>query len=358
MQVIREVTRGGLPTWPQSTEVFQQSLGTLVKPCWQIESSSRPTMDYLRLDITSLLVSTGRVSSQNNGPPLSIALADLGSDSSSTQLHITDAGLPTTPRMNRNQHTHLRPLHRSHSSPNLTTGLSQSSTIAVNGQPRQYGIPHLINSDEFESEGNPGYPTAQPMYGQLVLAPSFHRLLDGGRNGGPALRFDLSSPVFELSYLSGAFFAREQLEQSAIWPPVTHMVITCNALPHHWLFRIGHGRLPSQLLANTYHSRLPDEVQHPNPTIGAVTVYDVLFAIHHMLQRQITHEDWGRLSKDESRDITRAYTRRCRKAFGTQEYEESQGVRRVDYLKSRHMFKGLVRIQGEGFEHVRLRVGR
>jgi hypothetical protein len=84
-----------------------------------------------------------------------------------------------------------------------------------------------------------------------------------------------------------------------------------------------------------------------NGTVPPITVGDVLYAIHRTLHQQITHLDWGRLTLSEEIAIARAYTRRCRSIPSVAELEASQGVKKVDFLLERYMFRGLVRGYGE-----------
>lgn len=86
-----------------------------------------------------------------------------------------------------------------------------------------------------------------------------------------------------------------------------------------------------------------------------LSVGDVLYMIHSSLHRRISHQDWARLDQDEKIAITRAYTRRCRSIPSAAEFEASEGVKRVDYLMDRHVFRGLVRaMEGDGFYHWKL----
>jgi len=74
-----------------------------------------------------------------------------------------------------------------------------------------------------------------------------------------------------------------------------------------------------------------------------ITVGDVLYMIYTSLRRQITHDDWYQLSSFKHDAVTRAYYRRCRSVPSMQAQEVGQGVKRVDYLKERYMFAGLIK---------------
>jgi hypothetical protein len=170
------------------------------------------------------------------------------------------------------------------------------------------------------------------------------------------LLFDLSLNRYDPRRLAqpgdttGTALSREEFSQLASWPGVTRMVITCDEIPEWKVVLEPHNERPPNV---GYLSVPSDPMDRP------ITVNDVLFACHKMLQRQIRHRDWVALSNDKATAVARAYTRRCRTFASTQAFEESQGVRRVDYLEDRYMFKGLVRARGEqGFENLRLLVGK
>ena len=131
------------------------------------------------------------------------------------------------------------------------------------------------------------------------------------------------------------------------------MVITCDELPDWKVVLEPYKERPS----NSGYLAVPC-----NDTPAAappITVNDVLCAIHRMMQRQITHSDWVKLPQSKADAVARAYTRRCRTFPTVQAFEASQGVKRVDYLEDKYMFKGLVRHRGEqDFEHLRLLVAK
>ena len=85
-----------------------------------------------------------------------------------------------------------------------------------------------------------------------------------------------------------------------------------------------------------------------------ITVGDVLLTIHREMQKGITHHDWAGLSTREETQVARAFQRRC-KSVGPQGQMQlrSMGVKRVDYLLDKLMFRGLVRTE-EGLEQLKL----
>ena len=81
-------------------------------------------------------------------------------------------------------------------------------------------------------------------------------------------------------------------------------------------------------------------------------------AVYRTLQMRIAQTDWARLTTRQTNAVSQAYTRRSRQYPSAREFEEAQGVRRVDYLLDNYMFRGLVRANPqEGFARMRLLVG-
>ncbi|KAI0092150.1 hypothetical protein BDY19DRAFT_928545 [Irpex rosettiformis] len=170
------------------------------------------------------------------------------------------------------------------------------------------------------------------------------------------LLFDLSLNHYDPQRLhqhgakQGTPLSQEELSQIACWPGATRMVITCDDVPDWKVVLEPYHERPSN---NGYLTVPADDINKP------INVNDVLFAIHKLFQRQVRHREWVGLSDSKATAVARAYTRRCRTFPSTQAFEESQGVRRVDFLEDRYMLKGLVRQRGEqGFENLRLLVGK
>lgn len=195
------------------------------------------------------------------------------------------------------------------------------------------------------------YPQAPPQP-QAQLNP----LLNAEAGNQPPILFDLAFHAYEprritYSNPSGVPLSEEELSQTATYPGVTRMVITCDELPEWDVVLEPYRERPY----NSGYLAVPADSAPAAP----ITVNDVLRAIHLRLQRQIVHSDWVKLSNDKATAVARAYTRRCRTFPTTQAFEESQGVKRVDYLEDKYMFKGLARHRAEpGFEHLRMIVKR
>lgn len=159
-----------------------------------------------------------------------------------------------------------------------------------------------------------------------------HSLLHPLLNGDSTLNdlyFDLSSPTFSpmRALSTGQFISISsgELSQPATTPPVTRMRVVHHSIPQ-WPIDV-------ELRYNEYALG----------TTPPITVGDVLYMIHRSLRRQISHADWAMLSHWKRTEVARAYTRRYSSVPQMSQFEASKGVRRVDYLRDRHIFRGLVR---------------
>ncbi|KAI1787849.1 hypothetical protein LXA43DRAFT_975113 [Ganoderma leucocontextum] len=193
----------------------------------------------------------------------------------------------------------------------------------------------------------PGYPYIAP--------PSpLHPLLCGELGDKPKLLFDLSSHSCSPRHSTrggGTHIRLDELSAPATYPPVYRMTITCDHIPQ-WPITI-----ERRVSTTSAASNLPPEL-----AIWAdipITAYDVLTAVHHALRIQVSTGNWSNLSREEQRLVMEAYIRRCRRVAGTRWLDVVGGLRRVDYLANRYMFRGLVSqsIQG-GVAHVKLVVGK
>jgi len=143
-----------------------------------------------------------------------------------------------------------------------------------------------------------------------------------------------------------AVLSLAEMREPATHPPITRLRIVCDAIPQ-W---------PIELEYSPYdihgeHLSLPSV----NGAVPPISLGDVLFAIHCAMHTQITHLDWGRLTMSEEIAIARAYTRRCRSIPSVAQLEASQGVKRVDFLLDKFIFRGLIRAHGgDGYDEWRL----
>ncbi|EKM59871.1 uncharacterized protein PHACADRAFT_250646 [Phanerochaete carnosa HHB-10118-sp] len=201
-------------------------------------------------------------------------------------------------------------------------------------------------------------PTWMPMYPQTLpqSQPQLHPLLSAENGHRSPIVFDLSFHTYEpRKHAPGSFssshLTQDEFSQTATYPSVTRILITCDEIPDWRVVLEPYREQPS----NSGYLTVP-VTNAPAPPI---TVHDVLYAIHRMLHRQIRQADWRKLSDERTTKVSRAYTRRTRTLSTTRAFEESQGVKWVDYLEDKYMFRGLVRHRGEqSFEHLRLLVQR
>ncbi|KAG1748460.1 uncharacterized protein EDB91DRAFT_1235742 [Suillus paluster] len=172
-------------------------------------------------------------------------------------------------------------------------------------------LPSIHNRRHSFGHGNRApwpYPTSSQNF-------QIHPLLNGEAYVSE-FYFDIANPAFAPLRRVGpnqtAMISVEELREPATFPTITSMRITHDAIPQ-WPIR-----LASSFMA-------------------------------------ISHSDWAQLSQSEENAIARAYTRRYRSIPSSAQLEASQGVKRVDYLTDRHVFRGLVRAADEdGFYHWKL----
>lgn len=191
-------------------------------------------------------------------------------------------------------------------------------------------------------------PSQQPpAFLYTPQAPQFmiHPLLNG-ESPRSDFAFDLSSSAFRpIRYVGPGqttVLPLAELREPATHPPITRLRIVCDGIPQ-WPIELEYTPYD---VSGEYLSMPSVDGSVPPISLG-----DVLFAIHRAMHTQITHLDWGRLTMSEEIAVARAYTRRCRSMPSVAELEASQGVKRVDFLLDRFMFRGLVRAPGgDGYD--------
>lgn len=204
---------------------------------------------------------------------------------------------------------------------------------------------HSFGNSSYYTGWSPYATPAQP-YAPFLYPPqpqSFHiHPLLNGESPRPDFHFDLSSPRFSPVIWLGPGqvtpLTMDHFSQPATHPPITRLRIVCDIVPQ-W---------PIDLEYNPYQAA---------PSVP-ITLGDILIAIHRSLHTRISHIDWAKLSVSEETAVARAYTRRCKSIPSVAQFEASQGVRRVDYLLDKVMFRGLLRVAGgNGFDTLKLVVG-
>ena len=119
------------------------------------------------------------------------------------------------------------------------------------------------------------------------------------------------------------------LEQPAMNLQMTCMHIVCDVIPQ-WpvdLQVIG--------MSLSLHCRRWSALPY-------LTLEDVIQAIHTSLHHNISHGEWGRLSRSQKTDVARVYTRRLKSSGSewVERQQQSEGVKWVDFLLKNCWFKG------------------
>ncbi|KAJ6529893.1 hypothetical protein DFH09DRAFT_153681 [Mycena vulgaris] len=217
---------------------------------------------------------------------------------------------------------------------------------------------------------SPGYPSSSSWKpGHKKKASSWGHAPAWATSGGylqpqqpqevhPWLNGDAPSPTFHLDLAPRAFLplrlVRAHPPQSAplnaadFREPAFH--------PPRTALRILHPRLPFW----------PVDLALPAGAPAApISLGDVLAALHRALHTRITPADWEPLGRADAEAVTRAFTHRCRaeavrsgvppaQLRDREIAERNEGVKRVDFLLGKTVFKGLVRTPGDPEGVVRL----
>jgi hypothetical protein len=137
------------------------------------------------------------------------------------------------------------------------------------------------------------------------------------------------------------------LEQPATNPPMRRVKVVCDAIPQ-W---------PVDL--QVIGTSLSPHRRH-RAAVPYLTLEDVVHAVYASLHRKISYWEWGALSLSQRTEVARAYTRRY-KASGSDwevRQQQSEGVKRVDFLLKNTWFKGFIWLEPEnGVERLKLLLG-
>ncbi|KAK0192005.1 hypothetical protein F5146DRAFT_487366 [Armillaria mellea] len=170
--------------------------------------------------------------------------------------------------------------------------------------------------DHFYNAQSPLHNIYQRNQQQLEINP----WLSGYAQAG-YLWFDLSRAAFHPIRVDNAGImvplSMNELNGPATHPHVQGMTIICDELPC-WPITVGDGMM-------------------------GVSLGDVLRGLYRMMMWRISRAEWERIPEGDRNAIARAFARRCR-ALGNPdlEYAEKQdGVKRVDLLLGKTMFRGL-----------------
>ncbi|KAF8076411.1 hypothetical protein FPV67DRAFT_1713587, partial [Lyophyllum atratum] len=135
----------------------------------------------------------------------------------------------------------------------------------------------------------------------------------------PLVHYDLSLPISALQLHPSVL--THVLSEPATQPPLPCMTIICQPLP--WSINV----TASNSKQGTY-----------------VTVLDIFDAIYRALRLSVTSREFEDIAThDEKRRVNDAYCRRYKSIADKKGYEleKSKGLKRVDYLKERHIFASL-----------------
>ncbi|KAL4079684.1 hypothetical protein J3A83DRAFT_1146636 [Scleroderma citrinum] len=327
--------------------------------CWNREPSLRPSMS----DIVD------RVMMAISSMPSSVEMSAPSADSHlETTAPLEPSAIPLSmlPRVSSPQTPTLSLTPRSSASPPLPwTPPSPHNPVELPGvlrlrpsaasrqesvfsqdhpQPTMFLDMDLVNFAATDSQQS--YSTHDEPESERSILWTLHPFLNGE---APVtdLYLDLAFPAFSPSRIHGGrYFSAmppELLFQFATIPPIRKMQIIHDAMPQ-WPIKI-----------------LPRDDYLANNAFPPISLGDVLYNIHATIRRQVTHPEWEQLNRSEQVPIADAYTRRYKRTRSSSEagLEANHGVRRIDYLKDKHFFRGLIRAESDepGFSCWKLLTG-
>ncbi|KAJ6521540.1 hypothetical protein DFH09DRAFT_1424835 [Mycena vulgaris] len=208
---------------------------------------------------------------------------------------------------------------------------SQSAYFAPG---HSWGVAGALSRPSWMSSSNP-YLT-----GAAQTPLQIHPWLNGDAPSS-FFHFDLAPRMFAPLRLANAnppqsvVVGAAEINEPAFHPPLTSL-------------RILHPRIPFWPVDLT----LPADVAAAGPP--PISFGDVLVALHHAMHELISHADWETLTAEDEQAVTRAFAHRCRAEAvrsgvppahlrDREVAERTLGVKRVDFLLGKTVFKGLVR---------------
>ncbi|EMD32257.1 hypothetical protein CERSUDRAFT_99648 [Gelatoporia subvermispora B] len=201
---------------------------------------------------------------------------------------------------------------------------------------------HPGSSSSVSSYGSVnGIPFAQPPANKLHM----HPVLAHSRLHHAPITYDVlltPSARTVLDRATHSAIPAHTLAQPATDPPTpssARLVLRSDRLP--WPVVVGPGPSAPNT-PNTPRARFtigPEPRRGRAVSEGAITVLDVLYAVHGVLQTPITPEEWEALGAGSAAQarVTRAYEARCTRMGGGWE----GGVRRVDWLADKTSLVGV-----------------
>ncbi|KAJ7131228.1 hypothetical protein C8R44DRAFT_613319, partial [Mycena epipterygia] len=167
-----------------------------------------------------------------------------------------------------------------------------------------------------------------------------HPLLNGY---APSLHFDLAPSTLAPQRLVSSSLAHLQCT------PLSATEMHEYAFHPAWRsLRILHARLPF------FPIDLGPPADLPHSRASLISVGDILREMHRALHLRITAADWTTLEEKEREKVTMVFTLRCREEARRSgvplamvrdraDAERAKGVKRVDFLLGKTLFKGFVR---------------
>jgi len=137
--------------------------------------------------------------------------------------------------------------------------------------------------------------------------------------GKPQLRFDITLPITHLCFTTTSYprpLRKADLDKPAADEQLEEMTIECERLPS-WFIRV-------------------------KPKNG-ICCRDVFEAIFRTYNEVLTEAERSAIPEEQLSRIEAAFKARCAGSPGLIEYEERMGFRRVDLLKGKTLFLGLIR---------------
>ncbi|KAK0204230.1 hypothetical protein DFS33DRAFT_1337768 [Desarmillaria ectypa] len=181
----------------------------------------------------------------------------------------------------------------------------------IGGQADTHGD-HFYNTSLYDP-----YRQNQQLPSQLQINP----WLSGYAQAG-YLWFDLSMAAFNPMRVDNMDMqvplGMNELKGPATHPHIQYITIICDAMPY-WPITIGDGS-------------------------GGLALGDVLQGLYCMMMWRIGRAEWQRFPEGDKAAIAKAFVRRCRALRNPQleNAERQDGVKRVDLLLGKTMFRGLV----------------
>ncbi|KAJ7430765.1 hypothetical protein B0H11DRAFT_2134345 [Mycena galericulata] len=169
----------------------------------------------------------------------------------------------------------------------------------------------------------------------------------------PFLNGDAPSPHFHFDLAPSAFMPLRLVSTNPPQSAVLGAEIREAAFhPPLMTLRILHPRLPFWPIDFQLPAGAGAAPGHP------ISLGDVLVVVHQALHQRITQADWATLGEADAQGVARAFTQRCRgeavrsrvppvQLRDREVAERNQGVKRVDFLLGKTIFKGLIRAPGD-----------